>query len=178
MEGWIKLHRKMLENPIVCKDADYLAVWVYLLLKASHGICPVMFKGEKIMLQPGQLITGRLKIATDLSVNERKVKRILNAFKTDQQIDQQASNKNSLITILNWESYQKIDQHTDQQMTSERPTTDQQVTTNKNEKNIENEKKVKNKTSNAPVADDSKYPYREIVPGGVQGHAETDTSQD
>ena len=163
MEGWIKVHRKMLENPIVCKDADYLAVWVYLLLKASHGICPVMFKGEKIMLQPGQLITGRLKIATDLSVNESKVKRILNAFKTDQQIDQQASNKNSLITILNWESYQKIDQHTDQQMTSERPTTDQQVTTNKNEKNIENEKKVKNKTSNAPVADDSKYQYKEIV---------------
>ncbi|POP33909.1 hypothetical protein C3R19_27735, partial [Blautia producta] len=56
-----------------------------------------------------------------------------------------------------------IDQHTDQQMTSERPTTDQQVTTNKNEKNIENEKKVKNKTSNAPVADDSKYQYKEIV---------------
>lgn len=136
----------MLENPIVCKDADYLAVWVYLLLKASHGICPMVFKGEKIMLQPGQLITGRLKIAADLSVNESKVKRILNAFKTDQQIDQQSSNKNSLITILNWESYQKSDQQTDQQMTSERPTDDQQVTTNKNEKNIKNEKNVKKNT--------------------------------
>ena len=146
MEGWIKLHRKMLENPIVCKDADHLAVWVYLLLKASHGICPMVFKGEKIMLQPGQLITGRLKIAADLSVNESKVKRILNAFKTDQQIDQQASNKNSLITILNWDSYQKSDQQNEQQMTSERPASDQQVTTNKNVKNEKNEKNVENKS--------------------------------
>lgn len=163
MEGWIKLHRKMLENPIVCKDADYLAVWVYLLLKASHGICPMVFKGEKIMLQPGQLITGRLKIAADLSVNESKVKRILNAFKTDQQIDQQASNKNSLITILNWDSYQKSDQQNGQQMTSERPASDQQVTTNKNVKNEKNEKNVENKTSNTPAADDSRYQYKEIV---------------
>ncbi|QBE95252.1 hypothetical protein PMF13cell1_00767 [Blautia producta] len=103
------------------------------------------------MLQPGQLITGRLKIAADLSVNESKVKRILNAFKTDQQIDQQASNKNSLITILNWESYQKSDQQTDQQMTSERPASDQQVTTNKNEKNVKNEKY---KTFSPPTADE------------------------
>lgn len=159
MEGWIKLHRKTLDNPIVCKDADHLAVWVYLLLKASHGTCTAIFKGEKIMLQPGQLITGRLKIAADLSVNESKVKRILNAFKTDQQIDQQASNKNSLITILNWESYQKIDQHTDQQMTSERPTTDQQVTTNKNEKNEKNEK---NKTFSPPTADEVTAYCREM----------------
>ena len=156
MEGWIKLHRKTLDNPIVCKDADHLAVWVYLLLKASHGTCPAIFKGEKIMLQPGQLITGRLKIAADLSVNESKVKRILNAFKTDQQIDQQASNKNSLITILNWESYQKSDQQTDQQMTSERPASDQQVTTNKNEKN------VKNKTFSPPTADEVTAYCREM----------------
>ena len=159
MEGWIKLHRKTLDNPIVCKDADHLAVWVYLLLKASHGTCTAIFKGEKIMLQPGQLITGRLKIAADLSVNESKVKRILNAFKTDQQIDQQASNKNSLITILNWESYQKSDQQTDQQMTSERPASDQQVTTNKNEKNEKNEK---NKTFSPPTADEVTAYCREM----------------
>ena len=32
MEGWIKIHRKMLENPIICKDSDYLSIWIYLLL--------------------------------------------------------------------------------------------------------------------------------------------------
>ena len=38
MEGWIKLHRKMLDNPIVCKDSDYLAVWIYLLLTKKLAV--------------------------------------------------------------------------------------------------------------------------------------------
>ena len=57
-DGWIKLHRKILENPVVCKDADYLAVWIYLLLKATHDEIQMIFRGEKIRLRPGQLITG------------------------------------------------------------------------------------------------------------------------
>lgn len=141
MEGWIKLHRKILDNPIVCKDADHMAVWVYLLLHATHEDRQALFKGEKIVLHPGQLITGRLKIAAKLSVNESKVKRILTEFKNDQQIDQQPSNRNSLITILHWDDYQKSDQQTDQQMTSKRPADDQQVTTNKNKRTEEQKKK-------------------------------------
>ena len=51
MEGWIKIHRKILENPIVCKDADYLAVWFYLLLNATHKETPALFQGKKIILK-------------------------------------------------------------------------------------------------------------------------------
>ena len=35
--GWIKLHRKTLDNPIVMKDTDHLAVWMWLLLNATHS---------------------------------------------------------------------------------------------------------------------------------------------
>ena len=153
-DGWIKLHRKILENPVVCKDADYLAVWIYLLLKATHDEIQMIFRGEKIRLRPGQLITGRMKIASDLSVNESKVKRILIAFKNDQQIDQQTSNKNSLITILNWDVYQKNDQQDGQQMPSECPADAQQVTTNKNVKNDKNERK----DNMSP-----EYPYKDVI---------------
>lgn len=149
MEGWIKLHRKILENPIVCKDADHLAVWVYLLLHATHVERQVLFNGQKITLRPGQLITGRKKIADELSVDASKVKRIIDKFKSDQQIDQQGTNKGSLITVLNWEDYQKSDQQIDQQMTSKCPTDDQQVTTNKNERIEEQKKKNKNITREA-----------------------------
>ena len=44
--GWIKLHRKLADNPVVMKDSDYLALWVYLLLQASHAPFPIIFKGE------------------------------------------------------------------------------------------------------------------------------------
>lgn len=116
--GFIKLHRKLLDNPIVCKDSDYLAVWIYLLLNATHKEIPAIFKKQKILLQPGQLITGRVSIANKLKVSESKVRRIINELKIDQQIDQQPSNKNSLITILNWNEYQKSDQQNGRQSTN------------------------------------------------------------
>ena len=141
--GWIKLHRKLLDNPVVMKDSDHLAVWIYLLLNASHTEYPVLFGGKKISLKAGQLITGRKSIASTLGISESKVRRILDLFEIDQQIDRQRSNKNSLVSILNWDKYQIFDQQIDQQATNKRPTTDQQVTTNKNNKNIKNIKECK-----------------------------------
>lgn len=141
--GWIKLHRKLLDNPVVMKDSDYLAVWIYLLLNASHTEYPVLFGGKKISLKAGQLITGRKSIASTLGISESKVRRILDLFEIDQQIDRQRSNKNSLVSILNWDKYQIFDQQIDQQATNNRPTSDQQPTTNKNNKNIKNIKECK-----------------------------------
>lgn len=138
--GWVKLHRKMLDNPIIMKDAEHLAVWMYLLLNATHCEYPALFKGEKIMLQPGQLITGRKSIAGALDVNESKVRRILDSFENDQQIDRQRSNQNTLISLKNWEKYQLCDQPNNQPTTNDRPTTDQRPTTNNNDKNIKNVK--------------------------------------
>lgn len=140
MEGWIKIHRKILENPIVCKDSDYLAVWIYLLLNATHKEFPALFKGKKIILKKGQLITGRKSIAEQLNISESKVKRILVELESDQQIDRQRSNKNSLVSILNWDKYQETDQEDGQQMDSKWTASDQQVTTNKNVKNVKNER--------------------------------------
>lgn len=135
MEGWIKLHRKILDNPVINKDADYLAVWIYLLLNATHKEVSAIFKGKKILLIPGQLITGRKSISDDLSISESKIYRILNDFKSEQQIEQQTSNKNSLITILKWNEYQNNEQQNEQQMNNKRTTNEQQVNTNKNERN-------------------------------------------
>lgn len=139
MDGFIKLHRKILENPIVCKDADYFSVWLYLLLNATHKEYPSLFKGEKVILQPGQLITGRYVIAKQFNISDSKVKRILIDFESDRQIDRQRSNQNSLITILNWSLYQQRDRQDDQLLTDNCPTSDRPVTTNKNVKNVKNE---------------------------------------
>ena len=118
MEGWVKIHRKLLDNPIVMKDTEHFAVWVYLLLNATHKQHPAVFDGEKIILQPGQLITGRKKISSATKVSESKVRRILKSFKSDHQIDQRTTSQGSLISILNWVKYQESDQQTDQQVTN------------------------------------------------------------
>jgi hypothetical protein len=141
VEGWIKLHRKLLENPIVCKDADHLAVWTYLLLKATHRERDSIFKGERITLKPGQLIAGRKSIASFLKINEIKVQRILKLLENEHQIEQQTSNRNRLITILNWGLYQGNEQQDEQQMNNKRTTDEQQMNTYKNIKNDKNNKK-------------------------------------
>jgi len=123
-KGWVKLHRKLLDNPVVCKDADHIAVWVFMLLSATHTPQQALFGGYEITLQPGQFISGRKAISTAIKVEESKVKRIINFFKKHQLIDQQASTKNSLFTILNWIEYQENDQQSDQQVTNKCPTSD------------------------------------------------------
>ena len=44
-KGYIKLHRQILDNPISTK-ANYLAVWVYLLLKANHEDREIILNGK------------------------------------------------------------------------------------------------------------------------------------
>lgn len=141
--GWIKLHRKLLDNPVVMKDQDHLAVWVYLLLNASHAEYPVLFGGKKIVLQPGQLITGRKSISEKTKVNESKVTRILKTLEIEHQIEQQTSNKNRLVTIENWDLYQTGEQQNEQQVNNNRTTTEQQVNTNKKIKNVKKVKECK-----------------------------------
>ncbi|MEW6159008.1 MAG: hypothetical protein AB1813_16410, partial [Verrucomicrobiota bacterium] len=90
--GWIKLHRKLADHPMYCHDSEWVHLWVHLLICATHRSRRVMFGGQEITLQPGQLTTGRLRLAKETGIHEQKVKRILTRLKQSGQIDQQVSN--------------------------------------------------------------------------------------
>ena len=140
---YIKLYRRILNNPVVCKDADHFSIWVYLLLVATHTEREKIFKGKKITLNPGQLITGRIAISEKLSISQSKVQRVLKNLENEQQIEQQTSNRNRLITILNWNDYQGNEQQIEQQVNNKRTTSEQPVNTYKNDKNVKNDKNDK-----------------------------------
>ena len=118
--GYIKLHRKLLDNPVVMKSPDHLSVWMYLLLNATHKKRDQLFEGERITLKPGQLITGRKVISKTLNINESKIQRILKTFKIEQQIEQQTNPRCRLISILNWHDYQASEQVSEQQVNNKR----------------------------------------------------------
>ena len=134
MEGWVKIHRKILDNPVVCKDSDTLAIWIYLIINATHKEIDMLFKGKRITLKEGQLITGRKSIAKKLDIAESKVQRILKMFEIEHQIEQQTSSQNRLISILNWHKYQDNEQQIEQRVNNDRTTSEQRVNTNKNER--------------------------------------------
>jgi len=139
--GWIKLHKKAFLNPVINKDSHYFHIWFYLLTHANYSSSKAFFGGELITLQPGQLITGREKMAKACKVDRSKVERIIKTFIFDHQIEQQTTNKSRLITIKNWKQYQQSKQKNEQQMSNKRATSEQQVSTNKRRiRRIEEEK--------------------------------------
>ena len=118
--GWIKLHRKTLDNPIVMKDTDHFAVWMWLLLNATHSDHDTIYEGQRLTLKAGQFITGRKIISKELKINESKIQRILKTFEIEQQIEQQTNPRCRLISILRWSDYQLDEQQSEQQLNNKR----------------------------------------------------------
>tara|TARA_R110000751_G_scaffold194466_1_gene299858 strand:- start:417 stop:1079 length:663 start_codon:yes stop_codon:yes gene_type:complete len=128
------------------KDGDHLAVWVYLMLKATHKTYDIVWNGERKSLTAGQLITSRKAIAKDLKVSESKVERILKAFKTEQQIEQLSSSASRCISITKWGSFQATEQPDEQPSDSDRTASGQPANTNKNVETVKNVKEGKKTT--------------------------------
>jgi len=141
VNGFIKYYRKILDNPIICKDSEHFAIWSYLLLNATHTEQEKMFNGQKITLKKGQLITSRKSVSDQFNISESKCERVFKLFKNEQMIEQQTCSKNRLITIVKWNDYQSSEQQNEQQLNNKWTTTEQQVDTNNKDKK---EKKDKN----------------------------------
>lgn len=106
MEGWVCTYRRILDNPLVNKDTDHFCIWMYLLLNAVHSDVETIFNGRRVTLHPGQLITSARSISNQWGIDRMKVQRVLKAFETDTQIEQQMSAHHRLITVVNWRAYQ------------------------------------------------------------------------
>ena len=100
MEGWFKFERKWLENSVLTEDTDYLNVWIHLVAGAAFEPRDVIFRGKPVTLQPGQLITGRRKLAKEVHVQEDKVQRILKRFEQAGYLAQETSSKCRRITLF------------------------------------------------------------------------------
>jgi len=131
--GWIKLHRKILDNPI-SKNANYFSLWITLLLLASHKESKFMWNGEIIIIKEGQLLTGRKSLSKESGIPESTIEDILKFLERQHQIRQQKTTKFRLITIINWKEYQKSDIKSDNKATTKQ----QQSDTFKNVKNDKN----------------------------------------
>jgi hypothetical protein len=148
-QGWIKLHRKILDNPIHSKP-NWCWLWICMLLLANHENRDIIWNGEKRTIERGQFITSRAKLALISGIHESSVERALKYLKNEQQIEQQTNKSFRLITINNYKDYQTTEQQNAHQMNNKRTTNEQRLNTNKNEKNYNNEKNEK-KRENTPA---------------------------
>lgn len=158
-KGWIKLHRKIRDNPIF-NDHQLLRLWLICLTEATHKERDQIIGKQTVHLMPGEFVTGRFDIQElynqglkpkEKVTGEKTVFRWLETLEKGGFLTIKKTNKFSVVSIDNWGFYQgdeaNNDQQNDQQMTNKRPSNDQQMTTNKNVKNVENEKNVEEGTT-------------------------------
>ena len=144
MEGWVKVYRSMKEKGWY-QRSKHVHLWIHLLLQANHKEREVRLGGKDIIIKPGQFITGRKQLSKETGISETTIERVLTDFeKNGQQIGQQKTTKNRLITIINWGLYQGDGQRNGQQTDNKR-TTNGHKQERKNDKN--ERKKVKKEVS-------------------------------
>lgn len=122
-KGWLKLQRQFV-NWQWFKDGDTLRVFIYLLCNANHK---PNHNAHGVVLQPGQLITGRKAIATACGISEQTSRTAINRLKSTNEITTTPTNKFTVVTLTNWAKYQNktISQPTNQPTNA--PTANQQA---------------------------------------------------
>lgn len=107
-KGWIKLHRKIMDNEIwdSPEPFDKRSAWIHLLMMANHEARTINIGNELIDLQPGQFFTSIRKLATIFGWNFKRVMRYFDLLKGAGMIRSEGTAKGTLVTIVNYEVYQ------------------------------------------------------------------------
>lgn len=166
MDGWLKLHRSIIDSAVF-KDLEVLKIWIWLLCNASFDTHDTLFCGKVITVHPGQIVTGRKKIAQSTDLNESKVYRALMLLKSLGNIEIKSNTKFSVITIVKWAKYQG-----DLEIVNSKTTANQQhgnntATTGQQQgnttKEIKNCKNGKNDIYNSTGGAKDSFPYSDVI---------------
>lgn len=133
MEGFIKIHRKLLEWEWY-DDNNVKVLFLHLLLKANYK--DKKYRGET--LKAGTVLTGRDILAKELSLSVQQLRTALQKLEATNEITIKTSSKGTNIQIVNYKKYQVATS----KATNEQPANNQRVTTNKKEKKEKKEKNV------------------------------------
>lgn len=115
-QGWICLHRKLLEWEWY-DDIPTCRLFIHCLLKANHK--DKNWKGS--LIPRGSFITGRHVLSEETGLTERQIRTALTKLKSTNDLSIKATNKNSLVTIVNYEFYQNGDGETTNKKSNNEP---------------------------------------------------------
>lgn len=148
----MKLWRKIAKNPIWLQESFTKGqAWVDLFLLANHKDGFITIRGNIITIKRGQVGWSEEKLGERWKWSRGKINRYLRWLETIQQIIRQKSHIISLITVKNYETYQRNNTSNDtSDDTTDGHQTIQQTDTNKNVKNGNNEKNDKDCEQSSP----------------------------
>lgn len=146
-DGWIKIHRKLVDNDIFYKKPDkWLKIWLYILLSVNHQDTKELKRG-----------TGFFKyewIQEKVRCTRNELDHCIRYLKSATQIATQKATRGFVIKVLNYEAYQQpgSDEKRQEKREQKRFKSDTKATLlNKNDKNANKEKNILSKDNTVPV---------------------------
>lgn len=110
MSGWIKLHRKITDNPLYFSEPFTRSMaWVDMLLIANHTDNFFFKRGIRVDIKTGQIGYDLDTLSKRWKWSRGKVERFLQMLEKDEQIVRQKTNVTTLISIVNYKEYQTDD---------------------------------------------------------------------
>lgn len=151
-DGWVKLHRKLLDKPIWnLSTPEQKVILVTLLLMANHESVKWEWQGKPFKCEPGQFITSIQNIAIKCGngISIQNVRTALARFEKLEFLTNQSTKTGRLVSIVNWIDYQvedfKPNKDTNKDLTKSQQRPNKDLTTNKNDKECKNVKNKDNK---------------------------------
>lgn len=131
--GFITLHRKILDWHWY-DDIATTRLFIHLLLNANHA--PKEWRGR--MIERGQVVTGRQQLSAETGLSEQQIRTCIKRLKSTNEITSKATNKYTIITLVNYSYYQAGPGNQPAKQPTKAPADNQPSTTNNKENNITN----------------------------------------
>lgn len=139
-QGWFSIQRSLLSSPLWLTERFTRAqAWIDLIGLANHTEGFIRVRDSRIPILRGQLGWSQLKLAQRWDWSRNKVRSFLNELEKDGKIEQQKNSLTTIISIINYDHYQKTEQQENIETTTERQLQDTNNNKNK-ENNLKNEK--------------------------------------
>ena len=144
MNGWVSLHRKVFENPIIKPSRPYsrFEAWCWLIIRANHTDSKFVLGNEIIKAGAGEVITSQKKLALQFGWGNTKVRNFLKLLENDTMIEVKTTSKTTRITICNYLTYQDS-------QTKKKSKTNRKQTANKLRTNTINNTNNSNNSNNS-----------------------------
>jgi hypothetical protein len=102
-EGWIKLHRRLVEWEWY-KVPSMVHLFLHLVLSANHEDG----RWQGVVVKRGQLITGRRSLSEATGISEKTVRTCLSRLEETGEIIKKTASKFSIITVCKYSEYQEV----------------------------------------------------------------------
>lgn len=103
MDGWIKLHRQILQWQWY-DDANVFRLFLHLLLQANHD--DLIWRG--IEIKRGQKFTSVQHLGKELKISDKGIRIALSKLKNTGEIDIKGASNGTMITICKYDTYQLV----------------------------------------------------------------------